>query len=271
METEDNRPQGSGLEKRWADDYFGQDGVVDHYRRATANVGLWASEELVFKRVFSPTDRILELGTGTGRIAIGLAELGYHHILATDISRGMVAEARRIGQILELPVAFRRADATDLDFEDELFDGAIFGFNGLMQIPDGRNRRKALEEIRRVVRPGGSLVFTTHDRDAPKHRNFWEAEKARWERGEQKPELIDFGDRYEATDWGYSFMHVPTRTETLKLLQETGWAYLQDGMRSTLAQESDETRRFSDECRFWIVQRPLEEGTTADGSDGADD
>ena len=75
--------------------------VVDHYRRATANVGLWLSEEVVFRKVFQPEDRILELGAGTGRIAIGLAEIGYKHILATELSMKWSSRHARSGKCWE--------------------------------------------------------------------------------------------------------------------------------------------------------------------------
>jgi ubiquinone/menaquinone biosynthesis C-methylase UbiE len=230
--------------------------VVDHYRRATANIGLWLSEELVFRKVFDPGDRILELGTGTGRIAIGLAEIGYSNILGIELSRGMVKEARRIAKVLELPVFFRQGDATRLKFEDNLFDGAIFGFNGLMQIPGRDNRRTALCEIRRVVRPGGALVFTTHDRQNPRYKNFWKAEKARWAKDKQLKELLEFGDRYEDTELGKLFIHVPTPEEVREDLQATGWKSEWDSLRSTVARETPATVQFSDECRFWVARNP---------------
>jgi len=236
--------------------FFDDPAVVDHYRRATANVGLWLSEEIVFRKVFQPEDRILDLGCGTGRIAIGLAELGYRHVLGIDQARNMVREARRINKVLELTASFQTGDATRLKFEDQLFDGAIFGFNGLMQIPGKDNRRQALREIHRVLRPGGLLVFTTHDRENPRHRDFWEAEETRWRTGRQMPRLVDFGDRLEETDLGWSFMHVPTRAEILTELETTGWAYEWDGLRSDLANEDSATREFSDDCRFWVARRP---------------
>ncbi|MEX0321816.1 MAG: class I SAM-dependent methyltransferase [Puniceicoccaceae bacterium] len=235
--------------------YYDDPHVVEHYRRATANVGLWASEEIVFAKVFQQDDRILELGTGTGRIAIGLAELGYKHILATELSREMIKEARRIGKVLEMSVSFRQADATRLSFEDGLFDGAIFGFNGLMQIPGRDARRKAMSEIHRVIRPGGAFVFTTHDRQNPKYRNYWRDEKIRWNKGKQKTELLEFGDRFEKTELGELFIHVPTPEEVREDLQSTGWKAEWDSMRSKISMETPATMHFSDDCRFWVARK----------------
>lgn len=236
--------------------YYDDPGVVEHYRRATANIGLWKSEEIVFERVFEKGDRILELGTGTGRIAIGLAEIGFPHVMGVELSREMVKEARHLARVLELSVYFRQGDATRLKFEDDLYDGAIFGFNGLMQIPGRANRLKALEEIRRVVRPGGALVFTTHDRQNPRHRNFWKEEQKRWNKGQQKAELLEFGDRWEKTEHGMLFIHVPTPEEMRQDLQSTGWKCEWDSLRSAITKESAATQQFSDDCRFWVARNP---------------
>jgi ubiquinone/menaquinone biosynthesis C-methylase UbiE len=244
------------VQAEWVRSYYDDPEVVAYYRRATSNIGLWISEEFLFTRVFGRKDRILELGTGTGRIAIGLAELGYEHLLGVELSKEMVKEARRISSILELSVAFQQGDATRLKFEDNLFDGAIFGFNGLMQIPGRENRLAALREIHRVVRPGGALVFTTHDRHNPRFRKFWRGQQERWNKGRQKPELLEFGDLWEKTDLGHLYIHVPTPEEVREALQETGWKCEWDRLRSAIATELVSTREFSDECRFWVARKP---------------
>jgi len=251
----DNFP--ARVEAGWVRDYYDAASVVEDYRRATASIGLWASEEIVLRQLFHPSDRLLDLGTGTGRIAIGLAELGYRNILGIDLAREMIREARRIARVLELPVAFRQGDATRLKFEAALFDGAIFGFNGLMQIPGRAARRAALAEINRVVRPGAAFVFTAHDRLLPRFRKFWLEERKRWDRGQQKPELLEFGDRWEETGHGTLYIHVPLPEEVREDLLVTGWKCEWDRLRSDIAEESLTVRQFSDECRFWVARKPL--------------
>lgn len=235
--------------------YYAEEVVLEHYVEAAHKVGLWVSEEKIFRRLFKPEQSLLELGTGTGRIAIGLWELGYRNVLGLEPSKPMLEEARKLARVLGYSIPFRKGDATALEFEDDLFEGAIFGFNGLMQIPGKEHRRQALSEIHRVLQPGAWFVFTTHDREAAKHRKFWVDEKRRWDRGEQKAELLDFGDRFEPTPLGDLFIHVPSRAEMSSALKEAGFRIEADVPRSTLANEPPEVRDFSDECRFWVVQK----------------
>lgn len=236
--------------------YFDSDSVVNHYAQAAARLGLWESEEKIFTRVFEQSDSLLELGCGAGRIAFGLHELGYTNLMATDYSREMIKRARHLSTLLEYNVPLRIADATDLEFEDNVFDGAIFGFNGLMQIPQAAQREQALSEIFRVIRPGAWFVFSSHDRDRSPHQNFWIQEERRWQQAEQSEELDDFGDRTEVTANGAHYMHVPSVQEMEAVLERVGFRIEVTVMRSQLAHESAEVDAFSDDCRFWAVQKP---------------
>ena len=237
-------------------EYFSNAGTVRQYARATASIGLWKSEKLVFLRVFRPADTILDLGTGTGRIAIGLYRCGFRSVSGIDSSNAMIHEARRIARQLRTEIMFEVEDATNLPFPEEKFDGVIFGFNGLMHIPKRENRLRAMGEIYRITKRGGSFVFTTHDRAISAHRKFWRKEKHLWRHGKQKEELEEFGDRCEDTIHGKHFIHVPFTEEIRRDLKASGFKIEGDFLRSQIANESPQVREFSDECRFWIAAKP---------------
>ncbi len=137
------------------------------------------------------------------------------------------------------------------------FAGALFMFNGLMQIPGRERRRRALREIHAACRPDAPFVFTTHDRDdEPPGRPSWAEEAARWARGEQDPRLVEFGDRYfQDAHGGRTFMHLPTRAEVRQDLAAAGWTPVFDAMRRHIAAESGAVRDFSDDCRFWVARK----------------
>lgn len=250
---------------------FNDHPVVMHYTRAAHQLGLWASERSLIEQWFPDrTVPLLEIGCGAGRVTFGLWDLGYHELTAVDFADELLEQARRLAALRALDaIRFAAADATELTrchlLNDKTpaapagagFGGALFMFNGLMQIPGRENRRRALREIRLVCRPGARFLFTSHDReDTPQERLRWSDEAARWARGEQDPRLPEFGDRYFDNDHGgRTFMHLPVRSEVLEDLAATGWVPLFDAMRRTVAPESAAVREFADECRFWLAMR----------------
>ena len=244
---------------------FNDPAAVLHYARAAHFLGLWASERILIQRFFPQANaRVLEAGCGAGRVVLGLWALGYRHLTGFDFAEELLDQARSLARERGAEaIRFFQADATrlrdsragrDAAGKTELFDGALFMFNGLMQIPRRSRRRDALRELRRACRPGAPLLFTTHDRDATvAERELWRAEAGRWERGEQDPRLVEFGDRYFADETGSTFMHLPDRTEILADLGAAGWHHAFDAMRREIAAESEAVRDFSDECRFWVA------------------
>src|SRR5690625_1390972 len=181
---------------------------VDHYRAALERIGLWASEEILFEEFFSKNDRLLDLGCGAGRIAFGLWDRGYRKIEGIDISEKLIGTAQKHAEKTGRPIPFFVGDATDLKLADESFDGVIVGFGGLMQIPGRNRRRKALQEIRRILADGGILIFTTHDREMEEYREFWKKEAE-----EPLGAGLEFGDLHEEGPHGLIFVHVPDRKE----------------------------------------------------------
>jgi SAM-dependent methyltransferase len=241
-------------------DDFNDPVSVAHYARAAHFLGLWASERELVARLFPDrTAELLEAGCGAGRVTLGLWEMGYRNLAAFDFAEEALEQARHLARERSASeIKFLHADATkliDAALPSAPFAGAIFMFNGLMQIPGRENRRAALCGLRAVCAGGAPLLLTTHDRDhSPAERALWRLEKLRWDSGAQDPRLAEFGDRYFEDEAGRTFMHLPDRAEILADLAATGWAHEFDALRRDIAQESRAVRDFSDECRFWAAR-----------------
>lgn len=236
--------------------YFNDPRTVEYYLKAVANIGLWESEKEIIDRYFDSEMEILDLGCGVGRIALGLAGRGYSNVSGADLAEKMIFQAREIGVVLGLNVDFSQKDATRLDYEEASFDGIVFGFNGLMQIPLRSNRCRALSEIRRALRPGGHFVFTTLDRDDRLYESVFMDESNFEHDPNRNPDVLEYGDRHFETAHGTTFMHVPTRGEVREDLESCGWQWVEDRMRSEIAHERPEVEAFSEDCRFWVVKKP---------------
>jgi len=102
-------------------------------------------------------ERVLDLGTGTGSIAIRAAALvgDGSHVTGVDISREMLALARERASALGLGnVTFREGRAEAIPVDSSLLDAALASLS-LMYVID---RAAAAREIARVLRPGGRFV-----------------------------------------------------------------------------------------------------------------
>jgi len=234
--------------------FFNDPRTVEYYMRAAVNLGLWESEKGIFRKWLpNRTNAILDLGCGAGRIAFGLAELAYENVIGADLAEEMVERARGLDKALGKGIEFQCEDATNLRFKDGRFDAVVFGFNGLMQIPDWDKRLLALREVRRCLSPGGIFIFTTLDRGDRLYSKVFAREDLFEHDVGENPSLIDFGDRLFETEHGTTFMHVPSAKEIRTALEEVGFMVLESSMRSEIAVESKAVLEFSEDCRFWVV------------------
>jgi SAM-dependent methyltransferase len=96
-------------------------------------------------------------------------------VLAFDNSAGMAREARARATTDTLAVAVLQADAQQIPLADNSVDHALAS-HMLYHVPD---MRRALEEIRRVVRPGGRVLLTTNAADHSARLHELHAQAAR--------------------------------------------------------------------------------------------
>jgi ubiquinone/menaquinone biosynthesis C-methylase UbiE len=99
----------------------------------------------------------LEIGSGTGYFSLNLVQQGLiGRLTATDISPGMLTQLASTAATLRLDnVTTVVTEAETLPFEDASFD-LVLGHAVLHHIPD---LDRAFAEFRRVLRPGGYIVF----------------------------------------------------------------------------------------------------------------
>jgi len=122
------------------------------------------------KRVTSAAEgRILEIGVGSG-LNLPFYGPAARSILALDPSQELLAMARKRSALASVPVEFLVFSAEDVPLEDSSIDSVVMTWS-LCTIPDAA---RALAEMRRVLKPGGALLFVEHGR-AP------EPDIARWQ------------------------------------------------------------------------------------------
>lgn len=98
---------------------------------------------------------ILDAATGTGELALELQrQRPDARVVGLDFSEPMLELARRKADRQRARVEWLHGDATQLPFEDASFDAVTiaYGLRNLPELPGG------LQELARVVRPGGRLV-----------------------------------------------------------------------------------------------------------------
>lgn len=246
------------IDERLVRDAFANPARVDHYRSQATEIGLWDSERIVFDRTLPRDGRILDLGCGTGRIALGLARRGFTGVVGIDLTPELIAVAELLAADEGLPVEFSVGNARALELGDASFDAVVFGFNGLMQIPGRGERRRALGEVARILRSGGVFVFTAHDRGrgTREQLEFWEREAARWSTGSQNPRLHDLGDIVFESSGREQYIHIPSRQDVLDDLAAVGLLHIEDCWRPDIADERPAVQASSKPCRFWITRRP---------------
>ena len=133
-----NRVMTAGLDRRW--------------RRLTAEAAV------------RPGDRVLDACCGTGDLALACARAG-GRVSGLDFSERMLERARRKGPGLE----WVQGDLLALPFEDGSFDAATVGF-GVRNVEDVA---AAFRELRRVLRPGGTLAVLEITRPRGLLRHFY--------------------------------------------------------------------------------------------------
>ena len=107
----------------------------------------------LFARYVPEKARILDAGAGTGLMGEILGQLGYHDLVAMDMSQGMLEEARKKNVYREL---HQMVMGEPLDYATDSFDAVVS--TGVLTV--GHAPASSFDELIRITKPGGHIVFT---------------------------------------------------------------------------------------------------------------
>jgi ubiquinone/menaquinone biosynthesis C-methylase UbiE len=141
-------------EERSTQETFFSEGIVDVYSRYF----LKDVERRLVEKYFNKDDLLLDIGCGAGRTTVVLHEMGYK-VIGGDISKPMIERAsERFPQI-----DFRILDACNMEFADASLSQVLFSFGGIDCVHPIEKRNQALNEIKRVLKPGGIFIYSSHN------------------------------------------------------------------------------------------------------------
>lgn len=135
---------------------------IELHRKYSVNKKGWFSwlyEQLPIEKV----DNILEIGCGSGELWIGAdkKQLSGKNIVLTDISQGMIADARKLMEKHGFPFDYQVMDGQELQFLDEQFQ-LIIANHVMFYMKD---QKKALSEIVRTLKKDGVFFASTYGKE----------------------------------------------------------------------------------------------------------
>jgi SAM-dependent methyltransferase len=205
-------------------DYFHDPAVARGYDATLDGTPLLTVDQQFVLEHCRPAGSIIDLGCGTGRLAITLAQHGYRSI-GVDLSPEMLKVLGTKAAALHLDIPRVCANLVELDvFADGSFNHAACLFSTLGLIVGTEARRRVVAHAYRLLRPGGVFVLHVHNR----WFNAWTAHG----RALLMTDLVhSWLGRGMSGDYdmpphqgvGWLTMHLFTRSEIVRLLRSCGF------------------------------------------------
>ncbi|MCV3753408.1 class I SAM-dependent methyltransferase [Mycoplasma enhydrae] len=213
----------------------------------TNELGLWKSEIGILKKYIKPNQSIMEIGTGTGRVALNLMNiLPSLKILAVDYSKDM----------LDMFPQTKNIDCSLLDITEykidlvNKFDVILFMFNGLENIIEESGVQKALKNINKYLKPKGLFIFSIHNMfSKPEYETYWKQKLSKNNSWDQKTlEIKKYSD-------ASAFQHFYLDEDIKSKLKETNFTIIEKINRNKEFKEFDWVLEYSEDCDFFVVQK----------------
>jgi SAM-dependent methyltransferase len=132
---------------------------------STVEFGSWAfrnrlipAEHLLIERYLVKGGRTLEAGTGGGKILFAMRDLGFTNLYGFDFVPEFIEQAKK--RDTQGDINFEVGDAAQLSFGDGFFDQIIY-LQQILSLIEGKSAiLNVLQEAHRVLRPGGTGLFS---------------------------------------------------------------------------------------------------------------
>jgi ubiquinone/menaquinone biosynthesis C-methylase UbiE len=136
--------------------------IADHF--ADTRSRQWEEVRFLIEHAVRPGEKLLDIGCGGGRVAEICDDCKVEYV-GVDLSEQMIERSKK-----EFPgKEFHVADMQSLPFEDAKFDHSI-AVASFHHLPDDATRLRALSEMARVVKPGGTIMLLNWNLLQPR---FW--------------------------------------------------------------------------------------------------
>jgi ubiquinone/menaquinone biosynthesis C-methylase UbiE len=204
--------------------YVHDEAIARNYDTALGDSTLVAVDCQFVQEHCRPAGRLIDLGCGTGRLALALAGQGFQ-VVGVDLSAPMLRVLGEKAAAAGVAVERIQANLVELGcLDDAAFDHAACLFSTLGMVAGTAQRRRVVEHVYRLLKPGGVLVLHVHNR----WFNFWNPQGRKWLVRDVLRGLVgrpETGDRAMPAhdDMPPLTLHLFTRREAVRLLRGAGF------------------------------------------------
>jgi len=201
-------------------------------RSLSLGIDVWWRKKMMRELKGLALNQVLDIATGTADVALATSKLKPNSIIGVDISEGMLAvgrikvEKKGLSSLINL----QKADSENLPFSENQFDAITVAFG----VRNFEHLSKGLDEMCRVLKPGGKLVILEFSRP----RIF------------PVKQLYDFYFRYFCPWWGKV---VSKDNSAYKYLYDSVTAFPEGDQFLTIAKQSGFKQLKSQRLTFGIV------------------